>query len=33
MAELALAILARVFGHHTGLGLTIKTHIPTGETI
>ncbi len=28
MAELALAILARVFGHRNGLRLTIKTHIP-----
>ena len=28
-AELALAILARFFGHRKGVGLTIRTHIPT----
>jgi hypothetical protein len=28
LAELALAILSRVFGHRKGLGLTIRTHIP-----
>jgi hypothetical protein len=28
MAELALSILGRVFGHRKGLSLTIRTHIP-----